>query len=262
MLINSYVSGYVLYKTANTGISGGVNAALVMSTLLPDQYLTAALSSLGSFNGLYGAAVFMMLGALIGGSDWGQRTIRTALLQGPGRLRTSTGQGLALAVAVAVSVALMFLLAAAASTIVALHQTGSLAPAGSQFPAFGHVAAALAAAFVLSLAYAAAGLALGIWLRSAGAAIGAVLLWAVVAEPSIEYFAALLHGVILRIYEVLPDASTNALVNLYGNPNLALYGGNVPEAQVAPALAFLTLGLYAAAFLTIPALITRRRDVS
>jgi hypothetical protein len=71
----------------------------------------------------------MLLGALIGGSDRGRNTIRTALLQGPGRLRTFAGQALALATAVAASVA--------------LHQTGSLSPAGSQFPAFGHVAAAL-----------------------------------------------------------------------------------------------------------------------
>ena len=262
MLITSYISGYVLYATANTGISLGINAPQVLSTLLPDQYLTAALSGFGQFNGLYGAAVLMLLGALTGGSDWGRNTIRTALLQGPGRLRTFTGQALALATAVAVSVALTFLLAAAASAVVALHQTGSLAPAGSHFPAFGHVAGALAAALMLGLVYAAAGLALGVWLRSAGAAIGAVLLWAVVAEPSIEYFAGLLHGVILRIYEVLPDAGTNTLVNLDGNFNVAFGGPPLQEAQVAPALAFLTLGLYAAAFLAIPALITRRRDVS
>ena len=75
---------------------------------------------------------------------------------------------------------------------------------------------------MLGLAYAAVGLALGVWLRSAGAAIGAVLLWAVVAEPSIEYIANQLHGVILRIYQILPDAGTNTLVNLDGNFNVAL----------------------------------------
>ena len=38
-------------------------------------------------------------------------------------------------------------------------------------------------------------------------------------------------------------------------------GPPLQEAQVAPALAFLTLGLYTAAFVAIPALITRRRDI-
>ena len=261
MLITSYLYGYVQYATASTGVVLGINAPQVLSTLLPDQYLTAALNGFGQFNGLYGAAVLMLLGALTGGSDWGRHTIRTALLQGPGRLRTFIGQALALAVAVAVSVALTFLLAAAASAIVALHQTGSLVPAGSQFPAFGHLAGALAAALMLGLAYAAAGLALGVWLRSADAAIGAVLLWAVVAQPTIESIATQLHGVLLRIYQILPDAGTNTLVNLDGNSNVALGGPPLQEAQVTTALAFLTLGLYTAVFVALPTLITLRRDV-
>lgn len=261
MLIFSYTYGYVQYATAGTGIVGGLDAPQVLSTLLPDRYLTAALNGFGQFNGLYGAAVFMLLGALIGGSDWGRHTIRTALLQGPGRLRTFAGQALALAVAVAASVALTFLLAAAASAIVALHQTGSLSPAGSQFPSAVHVTAALAAGLVLGLAYATAGLTLGVWLRSAGAAMGAVLLWAVMVVPSLDSVAAQLHGVILRIYEVLPDAGTNTLVNLDGNFNVALGGSPLQQAQVAPALAFLTLGLYIAVFLTVPAVLTARRNI-
>jgi ABC-2 type transport system permease protein len=263
MLLNSYFSSYVLYATANTGVSLGVNAPLVLATMMPSQYLTAALNGAFSWeaSNVYGAAVLMLLGALIGGSDWGRNTIKTALLQGPSRLRAFTGQALAVTIAVATSVALTFTLAAAASAIVALHQTGSLDPAGNQFPAFGHLAEALAAALVLGLAYAAVGLTLGVWLRSATAAIGAVLLWAVVVQPSIEYFAAQLHGVFLHLYDILPNAATNTVINLEGNPNLALSGSNFPSAQVAPALAFLTLGLYAAAFLSIPALITRRRDI-
>ena len=262
MQLNSYISSYVLYATANTGVTMGVSAPLVLSTIMPSQYLAAALNgAFGPASDVYGAAVFMLLGALIGGSDWGRNTIKTALLQGPSRLRAFSGQALAVAIAVAASVALTFTLAAAASAIVALHQTGSLDPAGSQFPAIGHLAAGLAAALVMSLAYAAVGLTLGIWLRSATAGIGAALLWAVVVQPSIEYFAPQLHGVILQLYEIFPDAATNTMINLEGSPDLALYGSNASEAQIAPALAFLTLGLYAAAFLAIPALITRRRDI-
>jgi ABC-2 type transport system permease protein len=262
MLINSYGYAYVLYATANSGVSLGVNAPQVLSSLLPDQYLMTALNGgFGEFNEVNGVVVFMLLGALVGGSEWGRGTIRTALLQGPGRWRTAAGQSLALAAAVAASVVLTFALAAAASAIVALHQTGSLAPAGSQFPAFGHVAAGLAAGLVLGLAYVAIGLSLGVWLRSAGAAIGAVLLWAVVAEPSIEYFAGQLHGIIVTLYRLLPDASTNALVKLDGTPSY-YYGAGQPEGHLAPALAFGVLGLYAVVFLAIPALITSRRDVA
>jgi hypothetical protein len=259
MLINGYLSGWLLYATANSGVTLDVNAPAVLVTLLPGKYLASALNGFGQYNGLYGAAVLMLIGALIGGSDWGQHTVRTALLQGPGRLRTWAGQALAIGIAVAVSVALTFILAAAASAIAAWHLAGSAIPANSPFPTFGHVCAALGAAFVLSVAYAAAGLTLGVWLRSASAAIGAVLVWAVVAEPSIEYISLQLHGVLLRIYDILPDAGTNTLVNLDGTTSVAY--GTYQVAQVAPALAFLTLGLYAVTFLAIPALITRRRDV-
>lgn len=263
MLLNSYFSSYVLYATANTGVSLGISGPLVLATVMPSQYLTAALNGAFSWeaSNVYGAAVLMLLGALIGGSEWGRKTIKTAVLQGPSRLRAFTGQAIAVAIAVAASIALTFILAAAASAIIALHQTGSLDPAGSQFPAFDHLAEALAAALLLGLAYAAVGLTLGVWLRSATAGIGAVLLWAVVVQPSIEYFAAQLHGVVLHLYDILPDAATNTVINLEGNPNLALYGSNFSSAQVAPALAFLTLGLYAGAFLAIPAIITKRRDI-
>ena len=262
MLLNTYFTAYVDYATATTGVVEGISAPQALSSMMPGQYLTGALNGafgLDNANNVYGAVVFMVLGALIGGSDWGQNTIKTALLQGPTRLRTYAGQALAVAIAVAASVALTFALAAAASAAVALHLAGSPDPAGSQFPAFGHLAAALAAALIMCLAYAAVGLTLGIWLRSATAGVAAVLLWAVVIQPSIEGFAPLLHGAVLRLYEILPDAATNTVVNLAGSPNL--YGTSYSVAQIAPALAFLTFGLYAAAFLTVPALITRRRDI-
>ena len=264
VLLNGYFNSYVLYATANTGDSLGVSAPLVLSTMMPSQYLTAALyDGFGDqSNAVYGAVVFMLLGALVGGSDWDRNTIRTTLLQGPSRLRAFSGQALALGAVVAASVALMFTLAAAASGIVTLAQSGSLDPAGSQFPSFGHLAAALAAALAMGMAYTAGGLALGVWLRSAAAGIGAVLLLAVVVQPSIEYFAAQLHGVILHLYDVLPDAATNTLANLEGNPTAAIYGSAFPYSGIAPWLAFLTLGLYAAVLLAIPALITRRRDIA
>jgi ABC-2 type transport system permease protein len=264
MLLNSYFSPYLLFATANTGVSLGVSGPLVLTTMMPGHYLAAALNGAfgESVGDVYGGVAFMLLGALIGGSDWGRGTVKTAALQGPSRLRAFAGQVLSVGVAVAVSIALTFILAAVASAIVALHQTGALVPAGSPFPVFGHLAEALAAALALGLAYAAVGLTLGIWLRSATAGIGAVLLWAIVVQPSLEYFAPQLGGVMLHLYDILPNAATNTVINLDGNPNLALYGENFAIAQVAPALAFLTLGLYAAVFLAIPALITRRRDLA
>lgn len=95
----------------------------------PGQYLTGALSGFGqssSVYGLYGAVMFMLLGALIGGSDWGLGTIKTAMLQGAGRLRTALGQYLAIVIALVASVLITFAAAAVASAIAAVGHAGSL----------------------------------------------------------------------------------------------------------------------------------------
>ncbi len=112
----------------------------------------------------------------------------------------------------------------------------------------------------MGLAYGAIGLTFGVWFRSAAAGIGAVLLWAVVVDPALQYISTQLHGALLRLYQILPDASTNTLLNLPNHTGLLL-GLPLHQMQVAPATAFVTLGLYAAAFLTIPAIVTWHRDI-
>jgi hypothetical protein len=73
------------------------------------------------------------------------------------------------------------------------------------------------------------------------------------------------HGTLLALYKLLPDASANTISNLY-NGIYSSVPGTVIQApygiQVLPATAVLTLGLYLIAGLVIPAVITRRRDIS
>jgi ABC-2 type transport system permease protein len=263
MLIDSYVTQFVLYRTANGPIGQvqGLNQQTLLISLMPSQYLTSALTAFGSFSDIYGAAVFMLLGALVGGSDWGRATIKAALLQGPGRLRTCLGQYLAIAIALTASVALTFLAAAVASGIFELTSAGPLSVGQNAFPGPAHLAEAVAAGIILSLAFGAIGLTLGVVLRSAGAAIGAVLLWEIVAEPAIQYLNTQFHGLVLRLYEILPDASVNTVVRLFSHSDLTIYGAPIIEPQVSPVLAILILCLYAVVFATIPAVITWRRDV-
>ena len=261
MLIDYYLTQYVEYLTAAspTGQVWGLNPQQLLTAMTPGQYLTGALSGFGSTSSIYGAAVFMLIGALIGGSDWGRGTIKTALLQSPGRLRTALGQYVAIMIALAASVLITFAAAAVASVIVTAGQAGSLS-ALTGFPKPGQLAGALAAGILVGLAYGAIGLTFGVWFRSAAAGIGAVLLWAVVVDPALQYISTQLHGALLRLYQILPDASTNTLLNLPNHTGLLL-GLPLHQMQVAPATAFVTLGLYAAAFLTIPAIVTWHRDI-
>jgi ABC-2 type transport system permease protein len=267
VLIGSYVTDFVYYRAAATGLTASVNGAQVLAAMLPRQYLTGALSGFSSYSGFYGPTVFFLLGALIAGTDWGRGTIRTALVQGPGRLQARIGQDLAVLTAAAVSVVLTFLLAAAASAVAAAGLAGSAPPQAGNFPVPAHLAAAVAGALVLALACTAIGLALGTVLRSATKAAGAVLLWAVVIVPNLDNVGTQLHGALLRLYEVLPDASMNAVVNLYNTTVTPVPGTQIlppgwDGAQVAPALAFAVLALYVMVFLAVPAVITARRSIT
>jgi ABC-2 type transport system permease protein len=262
MLIGYYLTQYVEYLTANspTGQVWGLNPQQLLGAMTPSQYLTGALSGFGPTSSIYGAAVFMLIGALIGGSDWGRGTIKTALLQGPGRLRSALGQYAAIMITLAASVIITFTAAAVASAIVTAGQAGSLSVLTKGFPTPGQLASALAAGVLVSLAYGAIGVTFGVLSRSAAAGIGAVLIWAVVIDPTLQYISTQLHGALLRLYQLLPDASTNTLLDLPNHTGLLL-GEPLDQMHIAPAAAFGTLGLYAVAFLTVPALVTWRRDI-
>jgi ABC-2 type transport system permease protein len=267
LLIGGYLTDFVYYRTAGTGIGLDVNAPQVLAAMLPGQYLTTALDTFGTDTYSYGPAVFFLLGALVAGTDWERGTIRTALLQGPGRLQTRIGQDLAVLAAAAASVALTFAVAAAVSSAAAAGLGVSAAPQAAGFPVPAHVAASVAGALILALACTAIGLALGTVLRGATRAAGAVLLWVVVVQPYLDQISTQLHGVLLRLYEALPDASMNTVVNLYNSTIAAVPGTQIwppgsDGIQIAPVLAFAVLAGYVLVFLAVPAVVTRRRSIT
>lgn len=150
----------------------------ILPTILPGQFVIVAAYSFG----FSGAAPFIVLGAMMAGGDWGRGTIKTALLQGPGRTRTFGGQGLAMVIACAVSVAATFAVAGTASIMIALLETGSMSPAAGPMPAVAVVARGLGVGLLISVTYGAAGIAMGTWFRSTSLSMAVGLLWTVIAE--------------------------------------------------------------------------------
>jgi ABC-2 type transport system permease protein len=266
MLIAGYLTDYINYQSAGNGAPGSssVSGPLMLPSLLPVQYLTTTLSALGDYSSLYDTAVLFLLGALVAGADWGRGTITTALVAGPGRLATRLGQDLAVLAAAAAGVILMFVLAAGTAAGFAAALAGTAPPADLRFPPPGHLAMAVAGALLVALACTAIGLALGTILRSATKAAAAVLLWAVLVMPNLDQIGPQVHGVLLHLYELLPDAAINTVANLY-NPNTVNVAGTVGPpigAVITPALAFATLALYLLAALAIAAVITCRRTIT
>ena len=267
MLIISYVTEYVTYLTAGAGAgsAGGATAAQVLPYLLPGQYLVNVLSGFSIYYGVYGPAVFFLLGALVAGTDWGRRTLATTLLAGPRRVQARIGQDLSVLLAAAAGVIVTFLLAAAATTALAAGLGGSAAPLYTLFPPVARIAATVAGMLTVALACTAIGLALGTILRSATKAAGVVLLWAVIVQPQLNNVSTQLHGTLLRIYEILPSAGINTLVNLYNTTPAYVPGTSLGPpfgVQVSPAIAVMTLGLYGAVSLAAAALVTSRRDIT
>jgi ABC-2 type transport system permease protein len=261
MLLNSYLLQYVYYRAAASGTLQGLSPIQILPAILPGQFMTVSLNSLGFSTGVDGTVPFFLLGALVAGSDWDRGTIRTSLLQGPGRLRTVAGQILAVMAALAVSAVCTVILAAAASAMISLTLTGSAATESTAFPAAGQVAGGVAAALLISVAYGAVGWGFGTLFRSAGAAIAVALLWADIVALQLDQTARTFPGALLRIYQFLPDASTNTLSNLFGTA----YSPVIPApvvVQITPAIAFTVLIAYAAVFFAGPGLLIRRRDIT
>jgi ABC-2 type transport system permease protein len=257
-LLNSYIDQYVLYLNAGAGAISLATPSQVLPTILPGQFVPAVLNSIGDNPTLAGTAAFFLIGALAAGSNWAGGTIKTSLLQEPTRARTSVGQGLAVTVALMVSVVLTFAVSGLFSLVVAVTQAGSVSLAPSPPVTAGRLAAGFGIAVVVSLAWGAAGWTAGTLLKSAAGAFAAILLWTTVVQLQLDQFATELSGPLRTIYDVLPDASTNTVTNLFGaaNPQYAPTFG-----EVAPLLAFAILALYALACFVLPVVVTRRSDL-
>jgi len=257
-LLNSYIDQYVLYLNAGAGAISLATPSQVLPTILPGQFVPAVLNSIGDDPTLAGTAAFFLIGALAAGSNWAGGTIKTSLLQEPGRARTSVGQALAVAVALVLSVVLTFAVSGLFSLVIAATQTGSVSLVPSPPVTVGRLAAGFGIAVVVSLAWGAAGWTAGTLLKSAAGAFAVILLWTTVVQLQLDQFATELSGPLRTIYDVLPDASTNTVTNLFGaaNPEYA-----PTFAEVAPLLAFAILALYTLACFVLPVVVTRRSDL-
>ena len=252
----AYVSPFVAYLYAGrTGIIAS-SPLEILPTILPGQFVQAVLTNIGFLGTPSGEVVFFVIGALAAGSHWAGGTIKTALLQGPGRAGVALGQALAVGVAILVSVTLTFVVAGLASVILAVGITGQVGP----LPAVGHVAAALGLATIIGLAWGAIGWTTATILRGATAAFAVILLWTTIVQLPLDQYATEMPRLGRLIYDLLPDAASNTLSYLYGQVNA--YGNTAVFGRVAPWLAIAALAAYVVVGVTLAVGLTRRRDIA
>lgn len=247
-----YLLPYIFYLTANSGVTiPEQSPGMMLAALLPDQAVTVVISSFA----LYGSAAATVLGALVAGGDHGRGTLKTSLAQRPGRLATYAGQALALGAILAASALVAFSVGAVCSLLVAAIE-GETSP----WPAASVAVKAIGAALLISATYGSFGVALGVLFRSAGLAIGAGLVFALVLQGFVDTLALQLGGILETVNRALPAANVFTLTGLFGAPG----GGLETDVllRTNPAVAPWVLAAYVVAFLALGALLLLWRDIS
>src|SRR5580698_5229563 len=226
-----------------------------LPSLLPGQF------AIQTVNQLSFSAPFILLGAVIVGGAWGSGTLRTALLQGQGRVRCFGGQVLAIMTACAASVLASFALAALASVAIRGYVGGVLAGgAAGAFPPVIVMAQGVGAGLLIGFAYGALGIALGTLFRSAAGGVAAALIWYAIADGFLFELSLNAGGWFQHLYNVLPGASLITLTSMFGSP-----GGGAASATyqpVSPWNAAEILAGYAVASLTLALILVLRRDIT
>lgn len=240
------ILGYAVnwYQAWNPGNS---DHPVPLASLYPDQFVGIALSA--SFP--LGAAMAIVLGAIIAGSDYNWGTLKTVVTQGPGRLTFWAGRVIVFTVWMGIIAALVFALSAASSTVVALFEGQAITWPGIDF-----IAKALGSVWLILAVNGTIGLALGVALRQSAVALGIGLV----------YFLSI-EGIALRFIDSWSNGSYEWIGKLFVDQNasalLQHLDANLP---IAPAIsaeqAIAVLCVYAVGLTAVAAGFLRLRDVT
>lgn len=248
LLLFGYLFTYVFAANAQGGnASQGADPDAILQPLLPENVLPAVL---GNLSGLT-AAVALVFGALVTGSEYGWGTLKLMLSQRPGRLNMLSGKILAVAVLLAGLTVIVILLGILSSAIVA-----SLQDKPSDWPSVWQMVKGLGAGWLILASWASFGLFLGILFRGAALAIGVGLIYLLVIEGLI--LGLPIQGdTFTTIQKIFLGKNAMDLAGSFGQ----LQQGAAPGDTVDPSQAVFVLVAYVAALLLVSILLFRRRDV-
>ncbi|HEX5503984.1 MAG TPA: ABC transporter permease [Thermomicrobiales bacterium] len=248
-LLFSYALPYSAYLSAPA--AGRTAAAL--APLLPARVVS---SVLGGFPFYFGTLT-LILGVLAFGSEYGWDTLKTALMQRPGRLRLLAAKLAALGVVLALFTVAVFAAGALAGVAVALREGVAVA-----WPPAADIARAVGAGWLILALWALLGALLAVLSRGTALAIGLGILYALVIEGLISGFGAgipLLQDVaraFLRTNGYSLIAPLRLTAGAADGPGF--FSG--PFVDAGQALAVI-VG-YLVVFAGVTALVLRRRDVA
>lgn len=247
-LVFGYLIPYLIFRSD----PADPMARRVFAETLPDQLHASAIAGLP----LFGGAIALIFGVLLAGSEYGWDTVKTVLVQGPGRVRVYASKLAVLMVALGVLVVLTFLLSAGASAVIAAAESQDVG-----WPRATDMIRSLGGGWLILGAWGTIGLMLGFVSRGTSLAIGLGLVWLLVIENIMRGLSTL-SEVFDTIQQALPGVNAGSLAAALG----AVQGGEAG----APGVGAVTTGTQATAILaayvvvaaTVGLVVLRRRDVT
>jgi ABC-type transport system involved in multi-copper enzyme maturation permease subunit len=229
---------------------GGPREAVSILTLYPDQFVNNVMGA--GFP--LGAAIALVLGALIAGSEYSWGTLKTVFTQRPGRLSTLVGRVVTFQAWMGIMTLIIFVVGAVYSVVVASLQGHSIT-----WPAAVDIAKGIGAIWLILAVNGSLGMALGALFKQSAAALGVGLIYVTLVQILLVRFITIFSGGAYKwIANWFDGQNANALLQTFTSP---AFGHSTPPAIGAEQAVLVLVG-YLAFFLIASAALLRQRDVT
>lgn len=247
----SYYSQYLQERASQ--IDNSVPPMFILQGLQPNQMVQALLSQ--SIQRWYFYAIGLVLGALVVGSEYGWRTVKTETAQGPSRVRIYLGQVLAVLIVLAILTPVLFALGLLSSVIAIERLHGSLL-----WPSAGVLLKGIGVAFLLLAMPAMMGQLLATLFRGTALAIAVGMAWFLVIEEGLQLYG-FSSPLVTALLDWLPRSNADSLALSLGQWAAVLQGEPAP-ARDTPFHFVAVLIAYMVVFIVAGAVTFQHRDVS
>ena len=225
---------------------GSAETAVSILTLYPNNFVNNAMAA--GFP--LGAAMAIVLGALLAGSEYSWGTLKTVLTQGPGRLTTWTGRVVVFTAWMGIVTLVMFAVGAAYSVVIAAAENHAVV-----WPAAIDITKGLGTIWLILAAFGSVGLALGVIIRQPAAALGVGLVYLLSVEIiAVRFIDGLNSGAYKWIGDLFVGQNATALTQNFA--------GQAVSSSIGATQAVLVLGAYVVGLFIVAGGLQRARDVT
>ena len=249
-----YVLVYIVATHPPPGAAAraGESLAAARQGLYPDVLVRKSLANVAGLDGIFA----LIVGVLVQGSEFAWGTVKTALVQLPGRISIVVGQLVTIA-----GVALIMAIALFAFDAISAYVIAMLDSKAISWPAASEIVRGLAAAWLILYVLAALGYALATLARQSAIAIGLGLAYVLVIENLLFGLLENLGDAFKQLHEWLPVANATYLQESFGRVNQAAAAAATPP-PVDATHAVSILLLWLAIFIVVAGGLMRTRDVT